>query len=76
MLLNLLFLLGKTLKVAQISWITPKGPAFGAVSLAYDAGRSKYFESQGYWVICFWNNQVEKDIEGVVRAIELALSDV
>ena len=42
----------------------------------YYVERSKYFESQGYRVIRFWNNQVENDIEGVVRAIEGALSDV
>jgi very-short-patch-repair endonuclease len=38
----------------------------------YDAERSKYFESQGYKVIRFWNNQVENDIGGVVRAIAMA----
>ena len=39
----------------------------------YDSERSKYFESQGYKVIRFWNNQVENDINGVIRAIELVL---
>jgi very-short-patch-repair endonuclease len=42
---------------------------------AYDAQRSKYFESQGYKVIRFWNNQVEKDINGVIRALELVLNN-
>ena len=42
----------------------------------YDIERSKYFESLGYKVIRFWNNQVENDVNGVIRAIELALSDV
>ena len=39
----------------------------------YDIERSKYFESQGYKVVRFWNNQVENDINGVIRTIELAL---
>jgi very-short-patch-repair endonuclease len=39
----------------------------------YDVERSRYFESLGYKVIRFWNNQVENDIAGVVRTIEMAL---
>jgi very-short-patch-repair endonuclease len=48
----------------------------------YDAERSKYFESQGHRVvpqgddIRFWNDQVENDVAGAVRAIGLVLSDV
>ncbi len=42
---------------------------------AYDAERSKYFESLGYKVIRFWNNQVQNEINGVIRAIEFALND-
>ncbi len=42
---------------------------------AYDVERSKYFESLGYKVIRFWNNQVENEINGVIRAIEFALND-
>ena len=41
----------------------------------YDAERSKYFESLGYKVVRFWNNQVEKDLNGVIRAIEIVLFD-
>jgi very-short-patch-repair endonuclease len=41
----------------------------------YDAERTRYLESQGYKVIRFWNNQVEKDINGVIRAITFALSE-
>ena len=41
----------------------------------YDAERSRYFESLGYKVIRFWNNQVENEINGVIRAIEFALND-
>jgi very-short-patch-repair endonuclease len=35
----------------------------------YDEERTKYFESIGYKVIRFWNNDVMKDIDGVIRAI-------
>lgn len=41
----------------------------------YDTERSKYFESLGYKVIRFWNNQVENDLSGVIRAIEFSLSN-
>jgi very-short-patch-repair endonuclease len=40
----------------------------------YDVERSKYFESQGYKVVRFWNHQVEHDLNGVIRAIEIALN--
>ena len=39
----------------------------------YDAERTSYLESQGYKVIRFWNNDVMKDIESVIRAIIFAL---
>ena len=39
----------------------------------YDLERSKYFESLGYQVIRFWNDQVENDINRVIWAIEIAL---
>ena len=35
----------------------------------YDDERTKYFESLGYKVVRFWNNQVMKDIESVIKAI-------
>ena len=41
----------------------------------YDIERTKYLKSQGYKIVRFWNNQVMNDIEGVIRAIELALYD-
>ena len=41
----------------------------------YDVERTRYFESLGYKVIRFWNNQVETDIAGVVRAIQIALDE-
>ncbi len=39
----------------------------------YDAERTKYFESLGYKVIRFWNNDVMKDINGVIRVIQFAM---
>jgi very-short-patch-repair endonuclease len=41
----------------------------------YDTERTKYLETQGYKIIRFWNNQVMDDIEGAIRAIEIALSE-
>jgi len=41
----------------------------------YDVERTKYLELLGFKVIRFWNNDVMNDIEGVVRAIEMALND-
>ena len=41
----------------------------------YDEERTKYLESQGYKVIRFWNNQVEKEMNGVIRAIENGLAE-
>ncbi len=38
-----------------------------------DEERTKYLEEQGYKVICFWNNQVMNDIDGVIRAIILTM---
>src|SRR5260221_252884 len=41
----------------------------------YDTERTKYFESLGYKVLRFWNNDVMKDMQGVIHAIEIALSE-
>ena len=41
----------------------------------YDIERSKYFESLGYKVVRFWTNQVENDLNGVIRAIEFSLNN-
>src|SRR5688572_17193784 len=38
-----------------------------------DTERAKYLESQGYKVLRFWNSQVENDIAGVIRTIQIAL---
>ena len=39
----------------------------------YDEERTKYFESIGYRVLRFWNNDVMNDIESVIRAIMQAM---
>ena len=39
----------------------------------YDEERTKYFESLGYRVIRFWNNQVTKELDNVILAIIHAL---
>jgi very-short-patch-repair endonuclease len=41
----------------------------------YDGERTRNLESQGYKVICFWNDQVMNDIESVLLAISYALED-
>ena len=41
----------------------------------YDQERTKYLESLGYKVIRFWNNEVTKNIDGVILAILLAMED-
>ena len=39
----------------------------------YDEDRTKYLESEGYKVIRFWNNDVMKEIDGVILAITRAM---
>ena len=41
----------------------------------YDEERTKYLETLGYRVIRFWNNNVMKDIDGVILAIIYAMKD-
>jgi very-short-patch-repair endonuclease len=41
---------------------------------AYDEARTKYLATQGYKVIRFWNHDVVKNIEGVIRAIIHAIT--
>ena len=38
----------------------------------YDAERTTFLESKGYHVLRFWNHEVMKDIQGVIRTIEFA----
>jgi very-short-patch-repair endonuclease len=40
---------------------------------AYDAERTTFLEQEGYRVLRFWNNQVERDTNGVVTAILQAM---
>jgi len=40
-----------------------------------DAERTKYFLLRGYQVLRFWNHEVSNNLEDVLKAIELALSD-
>ncbi len=39
----------------------------------YDQQRTKYFESKGYRVLRFWNNDVTKDMDAVLNMIWDAL---
>ena len=39
----------------------------------YDARRTVYLESQGYKVIRFWNNEVMKNVEGVLLTVSQKL---
>ena len=41
----------------------------------YDEERTKYLETRGYRVLRFWNNDVMRDIETVLKVIWNALSD-
>jgi very-short-patch-repair endonuclease len=41
----------------------------------YDAERTVFLESQGYRVLRFWNNDVMNDLQGVIRAIQVALEE-
>ncbi len=40
----------------------------------YDAERTQYLESQGYHVIRFWNNQVEKEINNITQILNALLN--
>jgi very-short-patch-repair endonuclease len=42
---------------------------------AYDAERTLFLESKGYRVIRFWNGEVMNNIEGVLRAVDMALEE-
>jgi very-short-patch-repair endonuclease len=42
----------------------------------YDAERTAFLLSKGYRVIRFWNVEVMNDIEGVMRAIDMALEEI
>ena len=39
----------------------------------YDHERTEYLQSKGYQILRFWNNDVMKDIDNVIRAIIQAM---
>jgi very-short-patch-repair endonuclease len=41
----------------------------------YDAERTAFFESKGYRILRFWNNDVMNDLDAVLKVIWSALSD-
>ena len=41
----------------------------------YDVERTKYLESRGYRVLRFWNNDVMKDVENVLKVIWSVLNE-
>jgi very-short-patch-repair endonuclease len=45
-----------------------------SANIAADAVRTKFLESRGYRVLRFWNNDVLRNVEGVMLAIYDALS--
>ena len=45
-----------------------------AVDLEQDAKRSRYFRTKGYRILRFWNNEVLKQPEAVLEAIDRELS--
>lgn len=44
------------------------------VQEVYDQERTRFLESKGYQVLRFWNNEVEKNIEGVLLVIDEAIT--
>ena len=45
-----------------------------AEQVIYDLSRTKILQSKGYRVVRFWNNEVLGNIEGVLEALTLTLS--
>jgi len=42
----------------------------------YDEERTRYLESRGYQVIRFWNDQIEKEMDGVIQVLDELLKGV
>ena len=42
----------------------------------YDTNRTEFLESRGYKVLRFWNNDVLKNIDDVIREIQLVLEEI
>lgn len=45
-----------------------------AEQVIYDLSRTRFLQSKGYRVVRFWNNEVLGNIEGVLEALTLTLS--
>ena len=45
-----------------------------AEQVLYDLRRTRFLQAKGYQVIRFWNNEVLENIEGVLEALTLTLS--
>lgn len=41
----------------------------------YDNARTAFLATQGYRVLRFWNSEVQKDLNGVIRRIQLELEE-
>jgi very-short-patch-repair endonuclease len=41
----------------------------------YDTERTRYLESQGYKVVRFWNDQVEKEMDGIIQELAAILAE-
>ncbi len=46
-----------------------------AEEIINDLERSRYFESQGYRVLRFWNNEILRNLEGVLETIAAELGE-
>ena len=44
-----------------------------AEAIEYDARRTRSITSEGYRVICFWNNDITQNMSGVLRTVSLSL---
>jgi very-short-patch-repair endonuclease len=69
------------LYTADFAWHTAKliievdGDHHGTeVGKARDMARTAFLEGEGYRVIRFWNNDIDRNLEGVIAAIAEALS--
>jgi adenine-specific DNA-methyltransferase len=44
-----------------------------ADQVEYDSARTEYLERQGYRVLRFWNNDVIKNVQGVIQVISIII---
>ena len=45
-----------------------------AEQVSYDRHRDAWLRNQGYTVLCFWNNEVMQQLEGVLEQIRCTIS--